>query len=264
MHKASITHHGVEYGYELAAVIPFAYWHSLNGTLGETHSCVDTKWLYYFSEDHYEDIGRRHSGNLKKCLKDNLIPNIKLHLREFDYSRWTPPPYKEVYENDRWDFDVVVTNKYNVEWKEAPVNYYSPQALDAIFESLKGHNVLYNHMTADMGRDDTVDSLELCEWDVVDKHPHVTKVQDVVSSELSFNLAQLEIYANCKLFVTVQGGSSIFASYFGGTNIIYAVKGQELKFDSFNKWYHKLGGSKIVHCTEYNEVLKQIQIHDKV
>ena len=252
-----INHHGVEFGYELIAVLPFAYWLHLNGKLSSTTSHEDTKCLYYFSENHKEDLKTRHSRHVRTCISEKQIPNIKLHYKELDWSRWTPPPYKEVYENNEFDFDVVVTNKYNREWGRSPVNYFSPDMLDKIFSSLKG-NVLYFHMTSDFGRDDTVPSLELNEWDVVNSHSNVTTMQKLIkTSKYSLNETQLRLYSNCNQFITLQGGSSIFASYFGGRNLIYATRGTELKVGAYN-WYHKLGGSEIVVAQTYKDLLNAI------
>ena len=69
------------------------------------------------------------------------------------------------------------------------------------------------------------------------------------------------LYANCNLFVTVQGGSSILGSYFGGVNIIYAVGGHEVnpKIDSYRNWYHEFSGAKIIPCNSHDKVLEAIE-----
>ena len=46
--------------------------------------------------------------------------------------------------------------------------------------------------------------------------------------QLSFNELQMRLFANCKNFVSVLGGSAFLASYFGGTNIVYAREGWEV------------------------------------
>ena len=42
---------------------------------------------------------------------------------------------------------------------------------------------------------------------------------------LSYNKLQLMLHANCEHFISVQGGNSYIASYFGGTNIIMHRQG---------------------------------------
>jgi len=257
-----VNHHGVEFGYELISVIPYAYWLYENNMLEGTVSHNDTKEIYYFSRNHKEILGKRHSKHVRTCMKEGLIPNIFIHVKRLNEKQWSPPPYNIVYKNDQFHFDAVVCNKYNVELGGKPVNYYPPEQLIEIFEQLKGKNVLYSHMTKEMGYDDKVESLELNEWDVVRQYPNVTTIQAVISETgFTYNHAQLMIYANAELFITLQGGSSIFASYFGGTNIIYAVVGHELKCGAFNNWYHKFSGSEVVHCTEYNDVITKIKEH---
>src|SRR5215213_4650455 len=43
-----------EFDQELRYVIPFAYWHHLNGTLQKTISSKNTKEFYFFSKNHEE------------------------------------------------------------------------------------------------------------------------------------------------------------------------------------------------------------------
>jgi hypothetical protein len=131
--------------------------------------------------------------------------------------------------------------------------------LDRLFGILSGYKVLYNHMTSNMGYDDTVASMELGEWGVVDKH-NIDTIQSILKEHTyNYNELQLRIYPNVKLFITIQGGTSVFASYFGGTNIIYAKEGQEIKFGSYGKWYPKLGGSEVIHVSNQEDIINQVE-----
>lgn len=257
-----VNHYGVEFGYELIAVIPFAYWNYVNNNLEKTVSHKDTKCLYYFSPNHEESLGRRHSKHVRTCMNEGDIPNIYIHVPYIDESRWLPPPYKEWYYTKEHNFDIVVSNKYNVEVNGYPENFYSPEELDQMFDLLKDYNVLYNHMTSSMGHEDKVKSLELGEWDVVKAHSHVTTIQDVMKETgYNYNEAQLRTFSNARLFITVQGGASVLASYFGGVNIILAKVGHELKCEAFDNWYHKFGGSKIIHHGHFANIMDEIQRH---
>src|SRR4029079_16076950 len=53
-----IEYHG-EFQQELTFVLPFAYWHFLNGTLDKTISSDNTKELYFFSTNHAEAHSKR-------------------------------------------------------------------------------------------------------------------------------------------------------------------------------------------------------------
>ena len=261
MDKVTVNTHGMEFGYELISAVPFAYWLHENDMLEKTISTEDSKCLYYFSPDHEESVPKRHNNNHAKVMRDGIIPNVNIHKADLNWSRWCPPPYKEHYANDEFDFDVVVCNKFNVEWKRPPVNYYSTDALFEIFDSLWDYKVLYNHMTSDMGRDDTVPSLDLNEWPVVDVFRNVTTIQSLIDKAVySYNELQMRIYANAKLFVTVQGGSVIFTSYFGGKNVVFAKEGKELDRGSYDGWFKKLGGADIVHYNNYDDILKEIEL----
>ena len=49
-----------EFGFELLAVVPYAYWLYRQGRLERTIGGVDTRCLYYFSENHEERPVKRH------------------------------------------------------------------------------------------------------------------------------------------------------------------------------------------------------------
>jgi hypothetical protein len=110
-----------------------------------------------------------------------------------------------------------------------------------------------------MGFDDTVDTLDLGEWDLVKKHDIVT-IQDLKHDGIDYNTLQMMLYANCDKFITVQGGTSILASYFGGQNIIFARKGMEVKKGIYDRWYHMFGGSEIHHVKKYSELKKVVSL----
>ena len=75
----------------------------------------------------------------------------------------------------------------------------------------------------------------------------------------NFNHFQLLIHSNCNNFISVQGGNCVLASYFGGTNIIYAKKGQELSCDSYNGHYKKYSNCNVLHSDNYVDFIKLIK-----
>ena len=50
------------------------------------------------------------------------------------------------------------------------------------------------------------------------------------------------------------------ASYFGGTNIVYAVRGNELKFKSYERQYKLYSGCHVIHVDKYNKLINMIKI----
>lgn len=240
-----VNHYGAEFGYELIAALPFAYWLHQNGELTKTVSCDDTKCLYYFSENHEETIPERRWNKFEEALRKAEIPNLNIHKPRLDSSRWSPPPLNEYYKNDIFDYDYVVMNKYNNEWYGYPQNFIPTDVLDKVFTKLSGKKVLYFHMTKDMGRDDSWPSLELNEWDIVKRY-NIDTIQDVMKKhDYSLNHLQCLIYANCSQFISIAGGCAILASYFGGRNIIYAVDCPDIHSGELHGYYPNFSGSDI-------------------
>lgn len=252
-----VNHYGVEFGYELIAAIPFAYWLHQHGELTGTVSNHDTECLYYFSPDHQESLQERHYKYVRAARNEGIIPNITVHLANLDLSRWEPPPYNDYYSNDEFDFNLVVCNKYNYEWRKPPTNFIDVDTLNKIFLASHDKKILYSHMTTSFGRDDTVESLDLGEFDMVAQHKHVTTIHDLAEQykdKYSLNRLQCMVYANCDNFITVQGGTSVFASYFSLKNTIFARRGNELKVGSYN-WYNLLSGSRIIVVNTMRDLL---------
>jgi hypothetical protein len=75
---------------------------------------------------------------------------------------------------------------------------------------------------------------------------------------MTFNTFQMAVLAGAKLFVSVQGGTSILSSYFGGTNLILAKRGQELGCKSYS-WYPHLSGCKIGVFKKEEKIVETIR-----
>jgi hypothetical protein len=264
MKKITVNSFGIEFGYEMLSALPYAYCLQDKGMLEKTISIKDSRELYYFSENHEEAKIQRSWHNMSDALQAE-IPNIYIHLESLDWFRFKTPPYKEVFKNDRFRYDkpvVVITNKYNVEWSDKPYNYLDIATLRKLFRMLRqDYQVIYNHMTKDMGYDDHAESLDLGEFDMIgNEFPEVLTIQRLMKEnpDLSYNGLQLRLYANCEKFISVQGGSSILASFFGGQNIIYAAKGKELECGSYWNWYHKISGCKVSVTNNYDQLLGSV------
>ena len=71
----------------------------------------------------------------------------------------------------------------------------------------------------------------------------------------------VKIFANTEYFITMNGGYSILASYFGGKNIIFSKWCREVaeaNVKSFWRWYPKLGGQAIRVARSEAELNKTI------
>jgi len=119
-----------EFGYELQLVIPYAYYLFKNNMLKKTVSAKYTKELYYFSINHCEQYTTRNFS-----LPD--VPNKTPHVKELDYTKYVPPPYKEIYTNNYFVYDkplLIIHNKFNEEWGKPPINYINKETLEEIFD----------------------------------------------------------------------------------------------------------------------------------
>jgi hypothetical protein len=255
----------VEFGYELISALPYAYHLHQKGLLMETISAVDTGCLYYFSPRHLTDGSPRGWHNMEKAAR--LLPNTKIHQPSLDWSKFSPPPLKEQYKNDRFVFDkptICICNRVNVEWKRDVINYFDIDVLEKLFKSLKKkYQIIYFNIEGRKEFYDGVEPVSIGDFDLARKHGAVV-IHDLHKDnpDLSFNTVQLMVMANCEAFITMNGGYSILASYMGGTNIIYSKECREIgeTVNSFYRWYHRFGGSRIVHVDNYTQLLNEVDI----
>lgn len=247
----NVDSNNMEFGNELFAVLPYAYWHYKNGLLGSTRSAVGSEPFYYFSQIHIVNRDMRYSGN----IWTSDIPNKSVH--EFTGEGiWMAPPYKAKYMNKEYVYDkpiLVIANKYNNEWNAPPVNFLDLVTLLNIIDRLYDkYQIFYNRMIPDRLTDDQK-HMDLGEHVFIRRlFPKVRFIHEIKGN---YNLNQLRIYANCDRFISVQGGNSILCSYFGGTNIVYAVRGNELNGGFYGK-LDKLSGCNVVHIQK--DILREV------
>ncbi len=253
-----------EFQQELTFVLPFAYWHHLNGTLATTISSKGTSPFYFFSKTHIEKNEPRDWLNNSKNFE---IPNMG-HSNSFSYRKWARLPLKQHYRNDEFVFEkplLVIANKYNLEWLEQPINFFSLDLLDQIINEFKSsYSIIYNRPLSTAIVVDESEILDLGEYDWLRKnHPEVVLLNDLHQQypAYHFNELQLKVYANAEKFISVHGGTGTLASYFGGINIIYSKRGLEHVFGEFELIFPKLSGAKILHAKTEKEILKFAKQH---
>jgi|SRR5210317_1852858 len=245
-----------EFGYELVLSVPYAYYLHMNNDLAGTRSVNDTKCFYYFSKNHIED------GNVRSPYHRHVHGSsfYELHTSHPDFSRWTPPPYKDIYKNDIFVYDkpiMMVSNKKYSNGQTEQYGSFTTSELEYIFEKYhKDYTIIYNralskNIVVDTQLpDDSFDDFDILKkYDVINLNELYTNHSDT----MTFNTLQMMVSANCDKFISVQGGSSILSSYFGGTNHIYAQGGKELGVGSFKNWYNKLSGAKIIVSNTFAE-----------
>ena len=107
----------------------------------------------------------------------------------------------------------------------------------------------------------TLGDLELCK-----RHPEVIVFQDLLAkSKYCWNGTLLRIFANCKKYITMNGGYSILAAYFGGQNIIYTKPGRPQTkeitkgINSFNRWYPEFNNQQVRVCLNLTSLFRDIE-----
>lgn len=255
-----VDYHG-EFDQELRYVLPFAYWHHLNGTLKRTISCTNTKELYFFSPDHLETYEKR----IWQAGYDRYdVPNMT-HSPTFDFSKWAQVPLKKHYKNDVFVYDkplLIIANKYNIEWDKPPVNFLDVPVLDRIISTYKSkYQIIYNRPLSGQIVLDNSEIMNLNEhtW-LRETHPEVVLMHDLYEQHrdqvTSFNHLQLLVYANADRFISMHGGTAALASYFGGINIVLSHPGggMEHHFNEYATIFPALSGAKILHAKNTEDV----------
>lgn len=91
--------------------------------------------------------------------------------------------------------------------------------------------------------------------------PDVRTIQQLGAEhpDLGFNELQLRLFAGCNRFVSVLGGSSYLASYFGGTNVVYARRGWEVACGAYDRWFDRFSGARVVAASSPGELLRSVE-----
>ena len=288
-----IIKNNAEFGVELALAVPYAYWLHKNNKLESVITSKGMKPFYYFCDDVREEFQQRTIDNAEAGLND--LPNNWIHginpLEEpgvLDYSKWTPPPYKQHYKNDEIIFDkpiVFISNKYNLEHGQEPYGYFDIECLNKIFTYLtdKGYVVVYkrvsnreSHFTIDqnemnsisLGYHDIKANVEgigvMTDYDLTKYYTDVHLFDDIVEkyNHYTYNEVQLKLMANVDKFITVCGGNSILSSFFGKTVISYVHKGKELRKNYFgkNSYIQKLSDTNVIPIYDVIGKINDIEI----
>ena len=252
----------IEFGYELLSAVPYAYELYLNGQLTETESGYDTDPLYYFSPKHTENNKERSWFNTDGARKAGL-PYTFIHKQEQPDKQF--PPYKEVYADKEFRYKkptVCICNRYNKEWNHKPINYFDEDILDWMFSALKKkYEIVYFPVSIPKEIQDNEKPLKLGDIEVARKHG-VRVFTDMIEGR-SWNDTMLRVFASCERFITMNGGYSIMASFFSGTNIVYSKPGEvqtrEIPLHSFERWYPNINNVRTVYVPSYDNLKRKIQ-----
>jgi hypothetical protein len=257
-----VNSHNIEFGYELLSAIPYAHELYLKGELTETISGIGSEPLYYFSPKHTINPEQRSWYNTKKAREEGL-PYTVIHKPEQPAKQF--PPYKEQYKNDEFKFKkstLCICNRYNIEWSTKPINFFDETILDWLFSNLKDkYEIIYFPVSLPEELQDDAHSMLLSDIEVANKYG--IKLFTDLCKDKNWNETLLKVFANCEHFITMNGGYSILASMFSGTNIIYSKPGKpeafELKNKSFWRWYPNINNVRTLHVPNYDELKSKIK-----
>ena len=255
-----------ELGYELQLYSPSIYYLHTLGRLKKTFGPSGSAAYNYFSPNHTELTSPRHN-----CQGTYVHHNP--HRMPFDYSSWQPAPYKKHYKNHLLKFEkplLIIHNKFTREWGEPPANYIDIPTLMELATLLKPRfTIVYIRPTVH-ARGYAEDINEMLQFDdheeLQQQHPQVLFFHDLMEKhhEYDFNTLQLMLHANCNHFISVLGGNAVIASYFAGTNVIYAVKGHETEHESeYGELYPRLAvdpkKAVVHHVNSYGELVNYVK-----
>ncbi len=251
-----------ELGYELVLAAPFAYYQYLQGNILDITNAKDTSCFYPFANVN-EEYNYRNPG-LTLSLDDNILPEFSMvdsfHTPKLNTDKWCPPPYSSIYKNDYFRFEkplLIISNKYNIEWSQNPINYLDLDTLDTLFKLYSNdYQIVYNRPLAQDITNDNSEVLEFNDHEFIKiNHPEIKLIQDLQIESLTFNQLQMSLYANATKFISTQGGNSVLASYFGGTNIIFAKEGEEITNNSYNNWFSLLSCAEVIATDNYTDLI---------
>ena len=250
-----------EFGYELAAMVPWAYHTSQNCSM-ITYGSKGTKYLYYFSHNHTLYASRRESKNLPR---ENPFKIRTPHTRKAPTERWIMPPWKTRYRRHDVSFDkplLIIWNKYTDEFdQKTPINFIPIHTLKALLDYLTPkYRIVYIRYerpeTDDYQRSHPYPDKLMIRSNYTD----VVLVDDLIK-DLGSEAVNLLIFSLGALgdnFISVQGGNSVVASQFGGQNIILAKQGRELRYGDY-EYYHNFSGAEIKVVQHEDALLETVK-----
>ena len=264
-----------EFGFELLAVVPYAYWLHLQGRLERTIGGLDTRCLYYFSENHEERSVERHYVPITEYpIGERAWPrgyDLAAFPSVLDTRKWVPPPYREAFRDGRfcWNRDIcILSNKVSDEQFPneslgAPTNFIGTEVLLRLIGMVRDrYQVIYNRPRASDIATDHQTIHEIGDIEAVKRtFPDTVTIQELHARypALSFNELQLRLYSGCCRFVSVLGGSAYLASYFGGTNIVLARRGWEVDCGAYQRWFDCFSGARVVAIGSDRELAQAVE-----
>jgi hypothetical protein len=182
-----------------------------------------------------------------------------LHSANPDFSKWVFPNYKEFYKNTEFIFEkplLIISNKKYVTGSTQRHGFFNDNELSFLFDRFhQDYQIIYNRAKSSkiitdtqIPNDNDTDFELIKKYNIID----INELHNQYRDKYTFNTLQLMLNANCERFISVQGGSSILSSAFGGKNLIYAFGGDEIKVGSYKNWYNKFSNCEVEYASDFN------------
>ena len=265
-----------EFGYELFAGLPLVNWYKEQGHDVEVISSKGSSILYPNTKV-TEKYSNRHTffqldidgksyyrpHNHVAGVFSKPVVGDKLMWED----KWSPPDLKSHYKTKfNWvslNFDkplLIISNKYQEEWKGDPVNYINLDSLKIIFELCRDKfHIIYNRPSSENITNDGTPQKVWGDWNLAETMG-ITLMQSLQKEYgMDYNTTQVALLSHCDHHISTQGGNSALTAYFGGENIIYGVKGYEVKHKAYETFFPKLSGQKIYHVETYDDLIKKVK-----
>eukprot|EP01084_Bolivina_argentea_P319036 553381_1 len=264
----------IEFGYELQGVTAWSFAICKQNVYNVTTASLTGMEPYYFWSKYHKTFNySRRAGYLPEGNPFNSA-NAHISLKEFPNSNiWKMPNYKIHFKNALFRFKnkkptILISNKYNIEWADKPINYFSINTLEKLFNIYiqKGYNIIYKRpINAELLNDDTRQTTELKDHEMIKETfnqkvltysnilDYIQYYNKIKLNATFMNLIQLSIMANIDYYVSVQGGNSILNSLFCVTNHIYHASGSELNSGEYSHFPLLNSNNKCNHTIFTNE-----------
>lgn len=257
-----------EFGFILWYYAPVAYHQHLEGNLKSTASKIGSKPVFYFSPNHTE-LNKHFDPPLLHHYLTTEHKNVCYGLEspKFTNNKWTPPPFKETYKNDKYVYDkpiLTVNNKNTKEWGFHPHNYFNVEILEKIFKTFENdYQIIYIRppdksdkykLQIDTGQG----TLDIGDKEVLKRYPSVIDIETLlIQTDKTYNEVQFMLLANSNHHIT-PAGDAVVPCYFGGDVFIYncprCISSTRGVWKT-GSWMEKLSGSKIHGFNNYDELL---------
>ncbi len=236
-----------EFGGEVANFIPFVHWlhqhRHLRNTRLSTYRGMEP--FYFFLQP--DQLLIRNERRVHVPNAERWWPGSFTHTDISASPFHAPPDYRAHYTNSGLSFSrpiIFIQNKFNAEWDVGPINFLALRFLREMFQLGESRfSVVYSRpmevMSSGYSQDHNI-NCDYPDYALAEQFPDVTCLDRLDLGD-KYNETKLSILAKCKLFLSVQGGSTHLLAYFGGSIlIVHHVVGPEFPRVYFEGRYTQL------------------------